>query len=377
MKILITTDFFSPTVNGVVTSTVNLRKGLTERGHEVRILTLQQKEKSSEEGVWYLPSVGLDAFVAPTVRFRMGLPTSVLREVLEWKPDIVHSQCEFCTFGPARKIATKAKVPLVNTYHTMYEDYARYLFRFSNRFGRYAAKKFTQKRLSMVDAVVVPTKKTQELLLRYGVRTPVSVIPSGLDLARFREVRHGEFYEKVRNLAAGRKSILYIGRLAKEKNIGELIGYFRTFDDPNLVFFIAGYGPLQKELEQQASDLQGRVIFLGTVPPEQVPECYAAADIFVSASTTETQGLTYFEALSCGTPVLCREDDCIRGVVEDGKNGYLFRDYQSFANGLHCLTEGDLSSMSEACRAAAEEFSLEKFAERAEKLYLGLTEKKR
>ena len=99
---------------------------------------------------------------------------------------------------------------------------------------------------------------------------------------------------------------------------------------------------------------------MGTVPPEQVPECYAAADIFVSASTTETQGLTYFEALSCGTPVLCREDDCIRGVVEDGKNGYLFRDYQSFANGLHCLTEGDLSSMSEACRAAAEEFSLEK-----------------
>ena len=75
--------------------------------------------------------------------------------------------------------------------------------------------------------------------------------------------------------------------------------------------------------------------------------------------------------------MLCREDDCIRGVVEDGKNGYLFRDYQSFANGLHCLTEGDLSSMSEACRAAAEEFSLEKFAERAEKLYLGLTEKKR
>ncbi len=376
MKILITTDFFSPTVNGVVTSTVNLRKGLTARGHEVRILTLQQKEKNNEEGVWYLPSVGLDAFVAPTVRFRMGLPLAVRREILQWKPDVVHSQCEFCTFGPARKIATKAKVPLVNTYHTMYEDYARYLFRFSNKFGRFAAKKFTQQRLSLVDAVIVPTQKTKELLVRYGVNTPVSVIPSGLDLARFRDVQKGELYNSMRSMAAGRKSILYVGRLAKEKNIGELIEYFRSFDEKDLVFFIAGYGPARKELEEQAADLQGRVIFLGVVPPENVPECYAAADIFVSASTSETQGMTYFEALSCGTPVLCREDECISGVVEEGKNGYLFRDFESFERGLHALLESDLPSMADDCRAAAQEFSVETFAERAEELYLSLINKK-
>lgn len=375
MKILLTTDFFTPTVNGVVTSTVNLRKGLEARGHEVRILALRQKEKHEEEGVWLLSSVGLDAFVAPYVRFRVGLPFSVRREILQWKPDIVHSQCEFCTFGPARTIAERSGAPLVDTYHTMYEDYARYLFPFSDRFGRYAAKVFTRERLKQVDAVIVPTEKTRDLLVRYEVQTPVSVIPSGLDLARFRNPPQGEVYKKMREAAAGRKSILYIGRLAREKNIGELIGYFRKFGREDVVFFIAGCGPLEEELKEQAQDLGGRVVFLGKIPPAQVPECYAAADLFVSASTSETQGLTYFEALSCGKPVLCREDDCLRDVVRDGENGFLFCDYESFAKGLRSLLESDLPAMAPACRAQAEEFSHEKFAARAEELYLGLLRK--
>ncbi len=376
MKILLTTDFYTPTVNGVVTSTVNLRKGLEARGHEVRILTLQQKEEHKEEGVWQLPSVGLDAFVAPYVRFRMGVPYAIRKEILQWKPDIVHSQCEFCTFGPARTIARKLNIPLVDTYHTMYEDYARYLIPFSDRFARYAAKVFTKERLKQVDAVVVPTAKTRDLLLRYGIETPVSVIPSGLDLARFRAPRRGEVYERMRAAAAGRRSILYIGRLAKEKNIGELIGYFRTLEREDLVFFIAGCGPLAAELEEQAEDLKGKVVFLGKIPPEQVPECYDAADIFVSASTSETQGLTYFEALSCGKPVLCREDDCLRGIVRNGENGFLFRDRDGFVQGLTRLLEGDLTAMAPVCRAQAEEFSLEIFAARVEELYLSLLQKK-
>ena len=130
-----------------------------------------------------------------------------------------------------------------------------------------------------------------------------------------------------------------------------------------------------KELKEQAQDLGGRVVFLGKIPPAHVPECYAAADLFVSASTSETQGLTYFEALSCGKPVLCREDDCLRDVVRDGENGFLFCDYESFAKGLRSLLESDLPAMAPACRAQAEEFSLEKFAARAEELYLGLLRK--
>ena len=142
------------------------------------------------------------------------------------------------------------------------------------------------------------------------------------------------------------------------------------------MFFIAGCGPLAAELKEQAEDLKGKVVFLGKISPEQVSECYDAADIFVSASTSETQGLTYFEALSCGKPVLCREDDCLRGIVRNGENGFLFRDRDGFVQGLTRLLESDLTAMAPACRAQAEEFSLETFAARVEELYLSLLQKK-
>ena len=376
MKVLITTDFYAPTINGVVTSTVNLCKGLRARGHEVRVLTLRQKENAKEENVWYLPSVGLDAIVAPTVRFRTGFPSGILNEVLAWKPDIVHSQCEFCTFGPAKKIANKLDVPLVNTYHTVYEEYARYLFKFSNKFGRFAAKKFTKDRLRVVDAVIAPTPKTCELLQSYGVETDIYVVPSGLDLAGFRTAEHGEMYERVRALANGRRCMLFIGRIAKEKNIGELIDYFRRLDDKESVLMIGGYGPEKEELEKRSEDLKDRVIFLGTVPPSQVAECYAAADIFVSASTSETQGLTYFEALASGTPVLCREDPCVRGIVREGENGYLFTDYEGFVKGLDSIAALDKEKAEKVCRASAEEYSIETFARRAEEVYIRAIERK-
>lgn len=376
MKILLTTDFYRPTINGVVTSTVNLSEGLRERGHEVRVLTLKQKDNVREDGVWYLPSVGLDAFVAPTVRFRMGFPPSIYSEILDWEPDIVHSQCEFCTFGPAKKIANKLDVPLVNTYHTVYEDYARYLFRFSDRFGRYAAKKFTKERLRLVDAVVAPTVKTRQLLQSYGVETDIYVVPSGLNLGAFRSPEHGEMYRKVKEITAGRRSLLFIGRLAKEKNIGELISFIREMNDPELVLLIGGYGPEGKALEEQAEDLKDRVVFLGTVQPDEVPQCYAAADIFVSASTSETQGLTYFEALASGTPVLCREDPCIHAIVRNGENGYRFTDYESFCTGLKEITAHAGEKMESACRAAAEEYSKETFARRIEEVYIRAIERK-
>ena len=377
MKVLLTTDFYRPTINGVVTSTVNLSEGLKERGHEVCVLTLRQKENRKEEDVWYLPSVGLDAFVAPTVRFRMGFPPSIYADILGWKPDIVHSQCEFCTFGPAKKIANKLEVPLVNTYHTVYEDYARYLFRFSDRFGRYAAKKFTKERLRLVDAVVAPTVKTRELLQGYGVETDIYVVPSGLDLRAFRVPAQGEMYRKVKEIAAGRRCLLFIGRLAKEKNIGELIEYFRRLDDAGTVLLIGGYGPESKALEEQAADLEDRVVFLGTVQPSDVPQCYAAADVFVSASTSETQGLTYFEALASGTPVLCREDPCIHSIVRNGENGYRFTDFESFCTGLKEIAAHVGEKMQAACRAAAEEYSRETFARRIEEVYIRAIERRK
>ena len=126
MKILLTTDWYTPAVNGVVTSVQNLRKGLEDRGHEVRILTLSRSSYSHiQNGVYYLRSMGVGA-VYPKARLGVPLQKQIIKELLSWRPDIVHSNCEFSTFPAACYIAEKADAPLLHTYHTVYEHYTHY-----------------------------------------------------------------------------------------------------------------------------------------------------------------------------------------------------------------------------------------------------------
>lgn len=142
MKILLTTDWFTPAVNGVVTSVLNLRKGLEERGHEVRILTLSHSSRSYvQDSVYYICSMGIGA-VYPNARVGAAIPLKILKELLFWKLDIVHSNCEFSTFPAACHIAEKANAPLLHTYHTVYENYTHY-FSPSRAWGKVVARHFS------------------------------------------------------------------------------------------------------------------------------------------------------------------------------------------------------------------------------------------
>ena len=379
LKILITSDFYVPTINGVVTSVLNLKRGLEERGHEVRVLTLcQNKKEKKEEGVWYLPSVGA-GFIYPTVRVRFGFYGKTYREILRWGPDIVHSQCEFSTYGAARRIAAALRIPLIDTYHTVYEEYAHYLLPFGRKICAYAAKKFTQKQLKKADAVIAPSAKIYDLLVKYGIKKDIYVLPSGLDLQRFRGKHVGEqIAGRINSFANGRKKLLFLGRLAEEKNVEELIEYVGRLRREDIVLLIAGDGPFRKTLEECAGGLRDRVCFLGMIPSESVPACLAAADLFVCASTSETQGLTYIESLACGIPLLCREDACLRGVVVEGVNGWLYTDYRSFKDKLEqFLVRSDVQGMARQCRLSVQKYSLDVFAKRAEEMYLQCCLKKR
>ena len=122
MKILITTDWYTPAVNGVVTSVKNLQRELERRGHEVRILTLSQSLHSwSRDGVTAIGSVNAGR-IYPGARLRTAMAGRWVRELMDWRPDVIHSQCEFSTFILARRIAEELDVPLVHTYQTVYED---------------------------------------------------------------------------------------------------------------------------------------------------------------------------------------------------------------------------------------------------------------
>ena len=368
MKILLTTDTWTPTVNGVVTSTVNLRAELTARGHEVRVLTLAGGPRTRvEEGVTFLGS--LDAgLIYPGARLRAPALDRALQDLVDWRPDVVHSQCEFSTFAPARRIARACGAPLVHTYHTVYEDYTHY-FSPSRRMGRRLAALFTRGVCARADAVIAPTPKIQRLLRGYGVQCPVRVIPTGLDLARFNAAP-----DPVLRTALGLPEqgpvLLYLGRLAKEKNIAELIDVLPAV--PGAALLIVGDGPERPALEARAAalGLQERVVFAGMVPPAEVPRYYALADAFVSASTSEAQGLTYIEALAAGLLLLCRADPCVEALIRPGEGGWVYHAPAELAALARALPTGAAAlPLRQAARRAAAPYTRAVFGQSVEALY--------
>ncbi len=377
MKILITSDWYIPAVNGVVTSVKNLRRELEARGHEVRVLTLSQNHRSCErDGVTYLGSVAA-GLIYPGARLRTALAGKWVRELVEWGPDVVHSQCEFSTFFLARRIAEELEIPLVHTYHTVYEDYTHY-FSPNVRFGKKAAAVFTRWAASHTDCLIAPTGKVRLLLQGYGVRKPVFVVPSGIDLRRFRSepdpLRQNVLKASL-DIPRDRTVLVFVGRLAEEKRVEELLRFRADMGPGGVTLLLVGDGPDRQRLEGAAAGLglsAPDVVFAGMVPAEQVADWYQLGDLFVSASTSETQGLTYAEALAAGVPVLCRADPCLLGVVRDGENGWQYHDEEEFRTRLEDFLAHPLEreALRRAARETGEEYSAQRFAERVEAIYL-------
>ena len=343
MKILITSDLYTTDTNGVVTSLKNLRDELEARGHEVRILTVADGLHSSRIGnVYYIRSLPLGA-IYPDVRMPTSYHHRYIKELIKWKPQVIHSQCEFFSFQFASYISKKTGAPIVHTYHTLYEQYAGYVIPIKG-VGEKAVSKFSKFRLKNVQCVIAPTRKVEDTLRSYGVAAPISVVPSGIRLEQHSKCMTQEERTAGRTelgISADDVVLLNIGRLGNEKNLDELVRFFADVrpEHPNLKFLIVGDGPARAMLEELASSLgvADHVIFTGMVPPTRVQEYYQLGDIFVSASTSETQGLTYIEAAANGLPLLCRKDPCLLDVMVQGENGYDYTDVKGFREGLDTI----------------------------------------
>ncbi|WP_117168536.1 glycosyltransferase [Paraliobacillus sediminis] len=341
MKILITTECYLPVINGVVTSIVNLRKELQLLGHDVRILTLSSSSKSfHQDGVYYLSSLSVGK-IYPGARISLSTHHQFLEEIIKWQPDIVHSQCEFSTFRIAKHIAKMVSVPIVHTYHTIYEDYTHY-FSPNHKWGKAMVALFTRKILKHATTVIAPTKKVRALLQSYRIDQPVSVVPTGIYLKQFTEslaANKKQFIFDTCNIPHDHQILLFVGRLAKEKNIEEILSYFAQLAIPKLTFLIVGDGPHRDYLQHYAEQLSitHQVKFTGLIEPKDIASYYQVADLFVSASNSETQGLTYIEALASGIPAICRQDPCLENVVTNGVNGFQYLDYTDFSNAVCSL----------------------------------------
>ena len=377
MKVLITTDWYEPVINGVVTSVMNLSRKLRERGHEVKILTLSRTCHSYIEGdVIYAGSIGMGC-IYPQARVK--IPTvagDYMEMLLDWKPDIVHSQCEFSTFFLAKKIASELHIPIVHTYHTVYEDYTHY-FSPQKAWGRNIVQLMTRKLANAVETLIAPSDKIRKILEGYQVSCPVEVIPSGISLEKYQACKEEDWQEKIRaqlGIPQDALVLVYVGRMAKEKNIEELLEYQQEAEKYGVILLLVGDGPHLPELKKKAEELKvtEHVIFTGMIAPEEVGHYYQAGDLFVSASTSETQGMTYAEALAGGIPLLCRRDGCLEQVVTNGENGWQYDDREDFLGRIRewkGMSEDAKSRMQDKAVDSAEKFSSGNFAGRVEKIY--------
>ncbi len=378
LKVLITTDLYTVSTNGVVTSVQNLFDELTQKGHDVRILTISDTLHSHKNGaVYYIRSVPLKA-VYPDLRMPTSFRHKLIQEIIDWKPDVVHSQCEFFSYQFAARIAKITGAPLVHTYHTLYEQYLTSYIVPSKRLGDYLAKVLSRRRLKRVDTLVAPTQKVENTLQNYGMRAPISVVPSGISLEQHHQrLDPQQRLEKRRALGIGEDDqvLLNLGRLGGEKNLGELLTLFAEARQKNdaLKFLIVGDGPAKATLEAQARELgiAEHVIFTGMVPPSEVQNYYQLGDVFVSASTSETQGLTYIEAAANGLPLLCRQDDCLADVLRQGENGYEYTSAEEFLLTIDAVMEDPQWREAAARRSQeiAATFDKKTFGEAIENVY--------
>ncbi len=376
MKILITTDLYTVDTNGVVTSTKNLEEELIKKGHDVRVLTLSENTHSHKDGNrYYIRSMPFAIY--PNVRMPLSYRHPLINEIIEWNPQVIHSQCEFFTFQYAKRISKKTGAPIVHTYHTLYEHYVSYLIP-GKKLGESFVKLFSKNRLKKVERVVAPTHKVESTLMGYGLEPEISVVPTGINLDQhFERITPEQRSERRKGLGLEDHHcvLINLGRLGVEKNIGEILNYFATAAQTNedLRFLIVGDGPAKASLEEQAKELgiSDKVIFTGMVDPKEVQKYYQLGDVFVSASTSETQGLTYIEAAANGLPLLCRQDKCLDDVIRAGENGYEYTDESDFFNSINFIIQNPdwLNSAGKLSEEIASEFDKHTFGDAIEKIY--------
>lgn len=380
MNIGIFTDSYYPEINGVANSAYELKKGLEQLGHTVYIFTVSNPAVSTkEEGVYRIASVPF-----PTLKERrIGCTLSKIwkRRIRKLHLDIIHTQTEFIMGHLGRKLADWLGIPHIHTYHTIYEDYLSYLHMPDRRCFRKIAQRFSRICCNHADEIVVPTQKVKGLLAQYGVKKQVHVIPSGISLQKFAEPDR-EHVSKLRQklgISEDKLVLLYVGRLSVEKNISELLTYFNKVQQKdNIVLLLVGDGPAREALEQQVEQLHlsSYVFFAGMVPFDKIEDYYALGDIFVSGSTSETQGLTYAEALAAGMPLLVRRDACLNGVLIEYENGISYVDEEMFQQGLQYLrTHYGREMQKEKMMESVSGLGAAGFAKQIEALYLKNREK--
>lgn len=327
MRILMISDVFFPRINGVSTSIQTFRNELEAQGHEVYLIAplypVRQDPDFFENDarIIRIPSRRV-AFDPEDRMMRYGEIINLIDELSSLKIDLIHIHTPFVAHYAGIKLAKALSVPCVCTYHTLFEEYLfHYLPWVPRQLLRFGTRHFSTSQCNQVSGVISPSWLIVALLQRYGVKNNIITLPTGIAAADF-ENGDGEGFRQKLGIAADKKVLVNVSRIAFEKNIGLLLLMFRHLRDrfDNVHMIIAGEGPARKTYMEQAEQLQltDSISFVGYLDrATELVDCYHAADVFVFASKTETQGLVLLEAMAAGTPVVALAEMGTRDVLKD------------------------------------------------------------
>ncbi len=300
------TDSYLPTTDGVVTAVLTTRKALEAMGHEVFIIAPDPGPEYREEGVYYFKATKLKTYPGYYVPLFPSNKTEIIKEI---NPDIIHVRGVAFMAEKALIASWNLGIPVVITYDTavteVIDQYSP--IKLPKNSLVKMARRYLRSVLGRATAVIAPTESIRrEILNKLGaVPRRMAVIPTGIDTRQFAKSSGGEQIRR-RYGFEGKRIILTVGRLSTEKNVTLLIDTLKTLPD-DLALIVVGSGPMESELRQKVEEdgLQERVVFTGYIFGQELVDHYSCADVFASASTFETQGLTVIEAMSCGLPVAC------------------------------------------------------------------------
>lgn len=392
MRIGIFTDTYAPDINGVVTSIQQLENELIKNGHEVFIITSSSyRSITRRDNVIMMPGFAMKKLYGYHISgFYSWFGARYIKKL---NLDIIHAQTEYGIGIFARIIAAQLELPLVYTYHTMMENYSHYVTKVTNGHFEKQVKRFlvmsSKLYADKCTELIVPSYKTSDAMISYGVTNKINVIPTGIDLSKFSAHLFSD--QQLDDLRAkydiGNQDFLavFVGRIAIEKSVDEIVEAFKVIkekQEKNIRLLIIGDGPAYDEISNMVETykLQSYITLVGKVAYTDVPVFYQIADVFVSTSTTETQGLTFIEAMASHLPVLCKFDKNLEELVIEGKNGFFIADKNELADKiieLAQMNQYDYNKLGQYAKETSNNYSSTIFYEKVMVVYANAIRNKR
>ncbi len=346
MKILLLHDVQADKQNGISVSLGILSRELKKLGYDIKVLTLSDNHKSykADEDNYCLSS--LPAMIYPGIRLRLYRHSKYVDELISWNPDIIHTNCEFSTYRIAKFIRKRCeKTPVwIHTFHTDYKYYIGFLQK-SYTIREKMVPWYLNRCFGRSDALIVPTNKIYSYVSDDSFDNSLNkiIIPTGID---FKELEQNSGDDRIKTreelgIPADAKVIIFLGRISAEKNLDELVECFAEYrkTHDNVYLLTVGDGPYKDNLKKKVAKekVGDRVIVHDGVPHTEISKYYNAADVFASASVSETQGLTFYEAMFCNLPVLAKDRECLAEAIVEGKNGAFFDSKETFGEALDSI----------------------------------------